>query len=302
MNKQDVTKALIELAVDQGMKDMKADSHRSIRRMADLGKQFARGRFQSRIFSLLQRLLSNEDSPYYEMIDQLLTHTNPEHIKRFGINIGYCGWTYGASLLRGKKSETGLSYPWFLVFPWKPDSNAGLTLQEIRSLITENCKNGTYCYVIHMQGSLLDHTEIFRLFHEFPDCAFLLELSLNGCALQNAQLEAIGTCPNLMVMLPCESPDCRPLAKTLLSQGSLFSLSFHYQDEDLDSLLNGDLIDSFLSCGSSLLCLIADKNCSPQAQVQMGEFVLNTRMQQKYPAILLEWKSDAERVNQIING
>lgn len=302
MNRQDVTRALIELAVDQGMKDMKADSHRSIRRMADLGRQFSKGRFQSKIFSLLQRLLSNEDSPYYDMIDQLLTHTNPDNIKRFGINIGYYGWTYGASLLRKKRSETGRHYPWFLLFCWNPDSNASLTLPEIRSLIAENCKNGTYCYIIRVQNSLSNHTEIFRLFNEFPECAFLLDLSLSDCILQSAQLEAAEMCPNLMVMLPCESPRCRLLADALLSQGSLFSLSFHYQDKDVDALLNRDLVDRLLSCGSTFLCLVADKNCSPQAQTQIGEFVLDARMQQKYPAILLEWQSDTERVNQIING
>lgn len=302
MNKQEVTKALIELAVDQGMKNMKANSHRSIRRMADLGRQFAKGRFQSRIFSLFQKLLSDEDSPYYDMINQLLTHTNPENIKRFGINIGYCGWTHGASLLRRKKLETGQDYPWFLTYSWNPDSAAAPTLEEMRALIIENCKNGTYCYVICAQGSLPDHAGIFQLFREFPDCAFLLDLSCSDCILQSSQLEDIRTCPNLMMMLPCESPHIRTLADALLSQGSLFSLSFHYQDKDLDSLLNGNLVQNLLSYGSTLLFLIAEDNCSANTRTLVSEFVLDARMQQKYPAILMEWDSDVERVNQIINS
>lgn len=302
MNRQDVTRSLIELAVDQGLKDMKADSHRSVRRLADLGKQFAKGRFQENIFSLLQRLLSNEDSPYYEMIDQLLAHTNPDSLKRFSINIGYYGWTYGASLLRRKKAETGQDYPWFLLFVWKPDSLAGLTLQDIRSLITQNRKNGTYCYVLRVQDSLGDHTDLFQLPGEFPDCAFLLDLSCSDCTLHSAQLKAIRRCPNLMVMLPCESPDFRPMAEALRAQGSLFALSYHYRDSDLDALIHGDLIRELLTCQSPLLCLIADKDCSPAAQAQIGSFVLEARMQQKYPAVLAEWQSDAQRVSQIINA
>lgn len=300
MNRQDVTRALIELAVDQGIKNMQADSHRAVRRLADLGNQFAKGRFQAEIFSLFQRLLAREDSPYYDMIDRLLTNTDAAAIKRFGINAGYNGWTYGASLLRQKKAETGIEHPWFLTFSWKPYASGGLTLQDISSLITENKKNGTYCYDIRVRESLSDDVSIFRLFSKFPDCAFVLDLSDTDCQFTEKQLSEIKNCTNLMPLLPGESEGCEELAAALLKQKSLFAVSCHYEDENIDDSFAAELVEELLSYGSVIICLIADKRCSAESRKKVSDFVLNARMEQKFPAILLEWDSDMERVNQII--
>ena len=56
MTKNDITRGLIDFAVSQCLKNIKEDPYRSIRRLADLGRQFAKGRFQEELFSLFQRL------------------------------------------------------------------------------------------------------------------------------------------------------------------------------------------------------------------------------------------------------
>lgn len=298
MNRQDVTRSLIELAVEQGIRDMKINSHRSIRRMADLGRQFAKGRFQNRIFSLFQGMLSCEDSPYYDMIDQLLDNTAPACLRHFGINIGYNGWTYGASLLRKKELETGQRCPWFLQFFWNPSS--GLTLRDAASLIGENQKNGTYCYGIRVRESLEDDTALFDLFSSYGDCSFLLDLTCTDCTLTKEQLSAVSRCPNLLVLLPSESPNCHALSQALLNQRSLFAVSRRYREDEADRITEPRCVNELLSYGSVILILSADDGCSPNAQKKAGDSVLEARMHQKYPALLLEWDSDMERVNQII--
>lgn len=298
MNRQDVTRSLIELAVDQGIRDMKINSHRSIRRMADLGRQFAKGRFQDRIFSLFQGMLSCENSPYYDMIDRILDTTDPACIRHFGINIGYNGWTYGASLLRKKEAETGQRCPWFLQIPYSPSSS--LTLQDIASLIKENRKNGTYCYSIRIKEALPDDIALFDLFSGYGDCAFLLDLTCTDCTLTQKQLHAVGQCPNLLILLPKESPNCQALSQALLNQRSLFAIFCRYREEEADRITDPLWINELLSYGSVLLILSADGNCSPAAKKKAGDSVLEARMNQKYPALLLEWDSDMDRVNRII--
>lgn len=298
MNKQDVTKSLIELAVNQGIRDMKINSHRSIRRMADLGRQFAKGRFQDQIFAIFQRMLSCDDSPYYDMADRLLSNTDPACIKHFGMNIGYNGWTYGASLLRKKSAETGQRFPWFMQFSWHPAS--ALTLRDIASLVSENVRNGTYCYSIRITKSLAGNTELFRLFSDFKDCAFLLDITYQDCILTAEQLQAIRSCPNLMVLLPSDAPNCRALSQALLKQRSLFAISFRYQENESGIVAEPFLIEELLSYGSIIIVLSADHTCSARAQKNAGESVLDARMKQKYPALLIEWDSDIARVDQII--
>lgn len=300
MNRQDVTRAMIELALDRGIKDMKSDSHRTLRRMTDLGRQFAKGRFQDYIFAIFQRLLSREDSPYYDMIDHLLTHTSQACVKHFGMNVGYNGWTHGASLLRQKRADTGIKYPWLLPLSWNPSSASGLTPKDIFSLVTENRKNGTYCYDIRIQGPLPHTTEIFNLFSRFPDCAFLLDLTRSDSRLTAGQLRQTAGCPNLMVVLPHAASGSKETAQALFEQHSLFAVSYLYREEDVESILNGSLIQDMLSYGSIVLGLEADDSCSAEVQKTVSDSVLDARMEQKYPAILIEWKADMERVNQII--
>lgn len=300
MNRQDVARSLIELAVDQGIKDMKSDSHRTLRRLTDLGRQFAKGRFQSYIFALFQRLLAQDDSPYYEMIDRLLTQTDAACVKRFGINAGYNGWTWGASVLRQKRAESGIEYPWLLPLIWYPSSGFGMTIRDLSSLVAQNRKNGTYCYCIRTRGALEDNTEIFRLFSAFPDCAFLLELSDSDCCLGPRQLQEAARCSNLMVLLPHAAKSSRQTARALLSQRSLFAISFRYCETDMEKLLDGSLICDLLSYGSVLLCLQADPGCPKKVRQAVSDFVLEARMAQKYPALLAEWDTDLARIDRII--
>lgn len=50
MTKNDITRGLIDFAVSQCLKNIKEDPYRSIRRLADLGRQFAKGRFRKSFF------------------------------------------------------------------------------------------------------------------------------------------------------------------------------------------------------------------------------------------------------------
>ena len=58
---------MIESAVAHGLKEIEEDPKRSARRLVDLGKQFSKNRFQDLVFSVMQELLDNENSAYYDM-------------------------------------------------------------------------------------------------------------------------------------------------------------------------------------------------------------------------------------------
>ena len=112
MTKSDVTRGLIDFAVSQCLKNMKNDSRRSLRRLNDLGLQAAKGRFQSELFFLFQRMLNNDNSPYYEMLDKILFTTDTAFLKDFGINLGYNAWTLGAAQLRRSAENNRLPLSW----------------------------------------------------------------------------------------------------------------------------------------------------------------------------------------------
>ena len=76
MDTQRITRLMIDTAVSRGIRDMSDNPKRSIRKLADLGKQFSTGRFQREIIDIIQGLLENDNSPYYSLIEDFLTHTD----------------------------------------------------------------------------------------------------------------------------------------------------------------------------------------------------------------------------------
>ena len=79
----------MDATVDRGLKEINEDPRRSIRKLADLGKQFNNGRFMQDLYAIFQDLLRNDDSPYYTAIEHLLQNTDRKALKDFGINMGY---------------------------------------------------------------------------------------------------------------------------------------------------------------------------------------------------------------------
>ena len=107
MNTYTVTKAMIDATVERGIRDMQEDPHRSMRRLADIGRQFSRGRFQEYSFSIIQELLQNENSAYYDMVQNVLRNSDHRTLRVFGVNTTYLTWTYGARRIREFEQENG---------------------------------------------------------------------------------------------------------------------------------------------------------------------------------------------------
>lgn len=91
MRKRDLTRLLIESAVDRALRDMERDSHRTIRNLLDLALTFSKGSFERHFFTLCQQMLEDESSPYYQLLDRALRTCDRQTLKTFGINVGYEG-------------------------------------------------------------------------------------------------------------------------------------------------------------------------------------------------------------------
>lgn len=299
MNKQDIARTLIELTVEQTLKGMKENPHRSIRRLADLGRQFAKGRFQEYIFTLFQNLLDRDDSPYYDMIERLLSCTNKENLKTFGINVGYNCWTYGAATLRANMVNGVKNSEWYREFSWTPSFAGSLTLQDISTLIAGYCREGTYFYHIKIQGPFTDEEDIFDLFASYPDCAFVLSLP-DDCSLTPKQLSCIRDSANLLTLVPTGASSGKDIAAALLKQGSLFAVSHICPEEEIDGLMADGGMDDLISYQGAAICLIPAKDCSAQKAKELDDFVYSSRMEQRFPTILVNLDADIERVNNII--
>lgn len=297
MTKSDVTRGLIDFAVSQCLKNMKNDSRRSLRRLNDLGLQAAKGRFQSELFSLFQRMLNNDNSPYYEMLDNILSTTDTSFLKDFGINLGYNAWTLGAAQLRYNAENSHHPLSWLAEL--KPASS----IDALSAQISRERENGRFAFLASLpKEGIGTGTDMFTLFRHFHDCDFLLNPERTGCSLSSGQLEEAVRCTNLLFFLPFGSVECHELAEKLLSFKRTFIVTYTYEEEDLDKLLSSGHIEELLSWGSPLLSFLPSPACSAQTRKAVDEAILDARMQQKFPALLIHWQEDIDRISNILSS
>lgn len=297
MTKSDVTRGLIDFAVSQCLKNMKNDSRRSLRRLNDLGLQAAKGRFQSELFFLFQRMLNNDNSPYYEMLDEILFTTDTAFLKDFGINLGYNAWTLGAAQLRRSAENNRLPLSWLTEL--KPAAS----IDALSSQISRERENGRFAFLASLpEEGIGSGTGLFTLFRRFHDCDFLLNPRWTGCSLSSGQLEEAVRCTNLLFLLPFGSIECHRLAERLLAFKRTFIVTYTYEEKDFDELLSPEHIEELLSWGSPLLSFLPSPACSAQTRKAVDEAILDARMQQKFPALLIHWQEDIDRISNILSS
>lgn len=222
---------MIEAAVDRGIREMQEDPKRSVRKLADLGKQFSRGRFQQNFFDLSQTLLQDDNSPYYTILSRLTRETNHETLKKFGVNIGYTSWTYGASLIRSYEKEHGYDVPWTIFIHYLPDGPLGP--EQIDRLIQEGRSIGVYTYFIYLEEMPEDWTALTKLFHSYDNSAFLLLLP--DRELEEADCDLLSECRNLLVS--AEIASCyRENIRLLKQRGCIVANHYYYHSSDLEEI------------------------------------------------------------------
>ena len=123
-----ITRALIDASVDRGLREIEEDPKRSIRKLTDMGRMFIKGRFMDEVLSIVQDLLRNDDSPYYEAIEQMLRNTDRKNLKDFGISFGYSGLTYGGKVIREHELSLPYHIPWALTLRINPTLKDGLSV------------------------------------------------------------------------------------------------------------------------------------------------------------------------------
>ena len=297
MNTYLIKKAMIETALEQGFKQVEEDPKRSIRRLTDLGKQFSKNRFQDMLFSVMQELLDNEDSAYYEMMHNLLANSDREALKKFGINFGYMGWTYGANLIREYEKTSGTCIPWTMLLNYDPSCGSGLDGEKLAQLIQQGQDLGIYVYFIYEEvGSSDDSYQLLEILERYKECAFIW-FKGDG-RLTAAQIQMLKLCKSTLVSLPLEDQESLLTVALLRDQKIPFSLHLEYDGNNphLESRDRSWLTESMISSQGAFLFLIA-KHGTPASAAQAA---YDARMAQEYPFIIMDYYGDTLSLSRIL--
>lgn len=297
MNKQEITRAILQTTIRRYLADIRSDPDRSMRNLIDLGMNFSKGRFQKRFFDTARKMLENEKSPYYTLVKNTVAAVDQERLQTFGINLGYNSCTYGAGIIRENEAAFGFNIPWSILFSvtGEPDT---INADDLSHVISEGRELGIYTYLIFSRET--DPFALADLFEEYSDCAFLLFVI--PATVGEREADALAVYRNLMVVVDAGETGFSHTAELLGERRMLFGASLPYSDADFATVLSGawmEAADTVPYYPFTFFLPAAGASAATRAAVQ--EYVQQTRGEQRYPHIPLELYGDLLCIDTVVS-
>lgn len=291
------TRAIIESLVDRGIREIRQDPKRSIRKLVDLGSQFAKGCFQKEFFRLTQTMLENEESPYYELACRTVERVDRGALKTLGINVGYESWTAGAQKIREIEAREGYNIPWCIIF--RLDENEAL-FSEVLRIVQEGKTQGILCYFFFLGGSRKGLEFLLKLAGAESGCAFLA--FMDPTLVDAKTVQTIAARQNLMACPDTGKDGWRETAEHLAENRCLYSLYRRYETPaDVQEILSGRWVEEILPQAGTFAFCIAGRDCPAALCQEVQAFVREARSAQRYPLLLSDYYSDLLTVDRIIS-
>lgn len=289
-----MSRILIETVVRKTLKDMKENPERSIRNLVDMALHFSEGRFQKNFFQAAQTMLKNENSPYYALLKNVVSSVDTERLICFGMNLGYNSCTLGAKRIRENEQEIKCNIPWTVIFQ-TDDLQIPEHLSEYHTAVADGEKLGIYSWMLFSQS----HPQnLLPLIHEHPDSAFFLFCDPND--IDNTFLDNISDVDNLMLVVRYEET-AEALYAQIRDNGLLYSTYYTYSQEDIESIINGDLFYNIQQAQPIFTILLAQPGCPEPIQSKIHQTVIQARNEQSYQTVPCEFYFDNRLIDKIIS-
>ena len=298
--KKDITRAIIDATVDRGLREIYEDPRRSIRKLADLGRQFNKGRFMQDIYAIFQDLLRNDDSPYYGAIEHLLQNTDRRALKDFGINMGYNSLTKGAKLIRKSLEKNRLHVPWSLIIRMDPFRKDGMTPHDLISVIAQGRKLGIYTYMIRLEHSLSFFEDLLKVFLTYDDCAFLFVLP--DAEIDPRMSEYIAPCTNVLYFLPAFDDSCGTNVRLLKKHHAWYGLYTCYDEGNADATVTIEDAWEYLTQDSAFLLTIAADGTSLSTICRTALTIKKARLAPVVPLFIFDLYGDAMAIQKLVSS
>lgn len=108
-------------------------------------------------FETAHTMLENENSAYYDLIYNAINHIETEHLIKFGMNLGYNSFTWGAQHIRTNENVLGFNIPWVIFF--QMDQPECLEhLNQYHEAIKEGEELGIYSWMLFTQANSIENS------------------------------------------------------------------------------------------------------------------------------------------------
>ncbi len=296
MKKIDLDRTIIEATVGKALSEMKANPERTIRKLIDIGKDFANGPFQKDFFQRAQRAMEKDDGAYYRLVKRIVTEVDHQNLKTFGMNVGYNGCTKGAKTIRSREAELQFNIPWALSFVLASGGNS-MTGDELDRTITQGKELGIYVYLLFFRSDRLEET--LRLLDTHHDCAFML--FFHPAYLTPHVTKELQKRHNVLLSIATGQPETDRAARILREEHFLFAMHTVYTEQNFKNCMSPAHMERIVSYAPFAYFLIAAVGCPASSIAVMGNHISGIRDTQQYPILPIDMMHDMLTIDQIIS-
>ncbi len=299
MKNIDLTRALIEMLVSKSIDDIATDPHRSIRNLVEMGQIFSTGSSQRDFFNACSTMLENEDSAYYNMLENVVAFVDPKKIMTLGINVGYNGCTRGVKRLREYEENTGVRLPWLIYFDLDQKED-GLSEEHFEELVIEANALGVYTFIFRVGSGMIE--TIAPLIEKLSDSAFIL--LVNPEDLSGEDIHTVSGLDNILVSLGTEAEEQSDAlfarCTKLHYHKCPYAVHLFYDSDSIPQVLNDTWVKSVEPTGTIFSFLFPRFSVTPNQIEQIRSYVLDIRAAQEYPFIMMEAETDIDVIDTVI--
>jgi hypothetical protein len=295
--RSEVTRLMVEVAVSQGIRDLRSQAHRrALRNLVEHGGRYSRGPFQRKLFSMVQDMLRSDEHPYYELCSRAAQSIDERYLLTFGVNMGFESWTRGARMIRRLEEQNRCDIPWAITVELSDADGRALPMESLLRLIDQGMTMGVMSYFLFDPLMRLD---VMRTICDlYPKCALLAfypDEKLDDSALD--QLE--GTDNLMLVAVRGEGDFVSPSA--LRRHKRIYGLCRRYDDASARALMrSGDL-----RCPGDPDCVmpffLPEPSCSAQVRAQFNQALMTCKDHPTQPLFPVDLSADLQWIDRIIS-
>lgn len=295
MKQETLARTIIETMIRKFFRDIENDPDRSIRNIIDLAINFSKGRFQKEFFQVLQEMLSNEQSAYYELVRNVVADNDHEHLMTFGMNVGFQACTIGANTIRENEDKWNFNIPWTYHLMYGTE---GLSCEAAEKIITEGKELGTYIYMLSLKGQICE--EHAELLERHRDCAFVLFLSPR--TMLEDPIDILKDKENLFVLIKYEPEFMEEATDELQKHHFFFGIYESCKKGQQASLLSAEHLEQIARTRVPFYVLMPEDPYDYSEDQELHDQVTRIRTQQEYPFVILDYISDIQKIDRIISN
>lgn len=289
------SRILIQTTLRKAIRDIRQTPQRSTRNLIDMALQFSDGRFQQAFFQMAQKMLCDEQSAYYPLLQDLATHVDEEKLLTFGMNVGYNSATFGAGHIRRQEEAGGYNIPWILSLELDRESFARQQ-ERCHALIEAGEHLGIYTWLLFSHGCTAQCVELAS---QHPNSAFVLFCDQGD--MNWPLIDCASELNNLMLAVPMDE-NAEITCDLLREAKILYSVYTVYGEDDLQRIQSGDLFCDMEQLHPAFSMLIPKPGCPRSAQEAAYSCIHAARMAQRHATMLWELRQDSMLIDRIISG